>query len=359
MKASVSVPGKAILVGEHAAVYGHPALVCGVGLRLRANLEIVEDGAGRVLLDLPSLGLRQTPSWQEVTQEGDAAREAWERWNEGGGPLPNVGADAARVVRLALAEARRALRGAGAENADPAAQGRSLRLEVTSELPVGSGLGSSAAVAVAIAAATAAAGGLGTPPELIRAAAGSVERRQHGSPSGVDVAAVLEGGALLIEGGGGSELSYAPLLLDQRSSRGIRALRLYNSGSPAEGTGEVVAAVRQLRSADPERVARAFDQLDTVTRDLRARLGDGGSLAPLLQAAHRALIDLGVVPDAVRRQIARLEQAGFAAKISGAGGLAGPGAGLVLVWCPPGEEPDLDWQHIDAPLGAQGLEVLQ
>ena len=53
-----------------------------------------------------------------------------------------------------------------------------------------------------------------------------------------------------------------------------------------------------------------------------------------VRSYQSCLENLGVVPTAVRQLVRRIEAGGSAAKISGAGSLAGPGAGSLLVLGP-------------------------
>ncbi len=62
---AVSVPGKLILMGEHAVVYGRPALVAAVDLRLAASFSPF-DTPGRLRIALPGLGAGCETDWIEV-----------------------------------------------------------------------------------------------------------------------------------------------------------------------------------------------------------------------------------------------------------------------------------------------------
>jgi mevalonate kinase len=129
----------------------------------------------------------------------------------------------------------------------------------------------------------------------------------------------------------------------------LRRLRVYDTGTPAESTGAVVAAVRALRERDPGRHERTLDRMEAATRALRTALenADGNPDQPLhlIREQEACLEDLGVVPEEVRALVRRVESSGGSAKISGAGSLSGPGAGSLLVYHP---EPErvARWQFL-------------
>jgi mevalonate kinase len=330
LEAAVSVPGKAILLGEHAAVYGHPALVTAVDLRLTVTARA--RGKAGVTVTRPAEFHSGRLSPAEIA---DLRR--------------GIGAPGGRLAYLAAGVA---LDAASA----PAETG--IELAIASEIPPGSGLGSSAALAVSVIAAVFAA--LRTPADAatIARAAKEVETRQHGRPSGVDVEAVLRGGTLWCQRDPEGELVCTPV----RPALGSLApLELYHAGTPAESTGEMVAAVARRREEDPAGVARAMSAIAEATREAReviARSPDAETRARLISLVARAeaaLEALGVVPASVAAAIREIEAAGGGAKISGAGGRAG-GAGLVLVVPHESGAPvPPAWTRLACTLGASGL----
>jgi mevalonate kinase len=323
-------------MGEHAVVYGRPALVAAIDLRLTAHLAPLAGDA--VHLDLPGLGHHEDLSWNDLRGYARAVRERWEGYAQrpaAQGFRELRGEDPAHVVKVALGEAGEWL--ATAADIRPAG----LRLRIDSDLPIGSGFGSSAATATAVIAGCLAAHGRANSTTLadlagIERLALDVERRQHGFPSGVDGATVLYGGVLWAR-----RLPEGALERERITARSplLDRLRVYDTGTPADPTGAVVAAVRERRDRDPARAEELLDRMETATRSFRAALEQPGGDDPdrdlhLIREHEACLEALGVVPDEVRAVVRRVGGEGGAAKISGAGSLRGPGGGSLLIYHP-------------------------
>jgi mevalonate kinase len=326
---TTSAPGKLILAGEHAAVYGRPALVAAVDARLEVHAT-ESDGSG-IRLRLPAIGVDETVPAAALRDYAARARDRWQAFAAD----PNTerfralrGGDAAHLAKVALGEA---LRAAGAAGDDVAVEAR-WTISVESAIPPGSGMGSSAAMAAALIAAALHLLGRDADLATVEPLVLETERRQHGSPSGVDGAVVLRGGVQWVErGSDGLRFEALP-----RDLALLGALRVVDTGTPAQPTGEVVAAVRERRDADPAAFDLLLERLETATRRLRGALvaNDGPALADAIQRAQRGLERAGVVPPAIVELVRRIEGRGGAAKISGAGALAGDGAGCLVIYHP-------------------------
>jgi mevalonate kinase len=309
--------GKVILLGEHAVVYGEPALAVPLpDLRL---VVVLSDG-------LP-LGHEPDPTpsapWNDATDTVVVA--ALRRAREDGQrePVPplvlDLEADAPPSARGDVVRALAAAAGAlGLPVPLP------LRVAVRSG-GLSSGLGTSAALGVALVR------GLsrwfGTEPDAsrVREAAMAVESLFHGNPSGVDVAvSALEGPLWFSK-------KEAPRLLT-----GLPPIHLLLRRRRAEqATRVLVEGVRHRLAEDPS-LARTIAELGRRSRAGRSawEQGDQDGLAAAMQAQQRGLSRLGVVAPADEEAVDLALRAGArAAKITGAGG-----GGAVLALVDPGSE---------------------
>lgn len=346
-----TTPGKLILMGEHAAVYGRPALVAAVAPRTRVEVASGDEG---VVVDLPDLDQELRTDWANLKAIAADSRARWRAYSENptAESFQNLrDPDPAMLVKLALGEL--ALDALG--NLPPVA------LRVKSDLPIGSGFGSSAAVSVGLV------GGVlcfleGEVDRFrVDRLALEVERRQHGMPSGVDHRTVLHGGVVWAERSPAGELHTEQV--GEGQVLGSR-LQILHTGQPSETTGEVVAAVRQLRSENPTDFEDLLDRMESCVREFREWLMEPAvnldQAIKSIREYETCLEALGVVPAPVRAAIRKVEACGGAAKISGAGALSGEAAGCLLVCWPDswdGRSPDsmsaYNRQHVE--LGAPGL----
>lgn len=385
---TASTPGKLILLGEHAVVYGQPALVVAVDRRLTVRLEPrpTRRDPQHLEIDLPRVGVLTRETWAGVVGYARRARERWRRYAAApsAGGFARIrgedgGDDPAHLVKVALGETADFLISGGESDTDVHRSRSALpgvRLSVESDLPIGSGFGSSAALAVAVVAAVLALGEAEPNPPLIERLALEVERRQHGMPSGVDGATVLHGGAVWAERDSDGRLVTEPLGNDRIDLGALARFRVFDTGTPLESTGEVVAAVRERLDADGS-LQGVVEEIGDLTRRFRTLLQKVPGTSPkspdimagmldLVRRVETGLERLGVVPRPVRELIRSIEAEGGAAKISGAGALTSPpdglGAGSLLVLHPEPERfPSWSFleglEPLDLRLGAAGLQV--
>lgn len=298
-------PGKLILTGEHAVVYGRPALVTAIDRF--ATCEITEADTTDIhllLLDLNNDCTWPVQSVMERKTELDRRHEQFLRHEL---PIEKVLDDPADLFCYAIALALN-------ENEFHAG----LTLRVQSDVLMGCGMGSSAAtVTAALAALQQFTMERLCPDELFQKAL-SAERLQHGRPSGVDPYTSVHGGLLRFQQGQAKPLGAVPSIL-----------RLVHTGKPVVSTGQCVATVaRNLGPTDP-----LWDEFGQVSGAMARALedNDAAALQDVIKHNHDLLCRIGVVPDKVQDFISSIEEAGGAAKICGAGATDGDSAGIVWV----------------------------
>lgn len=298
---TASAPGKLILCGEHAVVYGRPAIALPLP-DIRAYVEVVADAGNGVIIDAHDMG------------------RCWRVADEPNNPLSEL--VVAVLEYLAVAPS-------------------GLRITISAHIPIASGMGSGAAVATALTRALAAHVGRNLPPATVSAFVYASEQRYHGAPSGIDNTVIaFEQPIWFVRSPTGSPLIEpiaiaAPLVL-LIGDTGVR--------SP---TRLPVAEVRRCWQAEPALYNALFDQVGALAVQARANLaqGDNSTLGMLLSRNHALLQQIGVSSPALDSLVAAAQSAGaLGAKLSGAGW-----GGVMLALATPESR-----EHIAAALVAAG-----
>ncbi|MEZ4367967.1 MAG: mevalonate kinase [Kofleriaceae bacterium] len=305
--------GKIILLGEHAVIYGHPALAGALDLGVR-----VDARPGRLRL--------RVPAWQlDVDADDDHPAAAAVRLI-----ADEIAARAAEAVAITMDDGL---------SAESHLERPAVELVADATVPAAAGLGSSAALAVAVTRALAAASGARLAADEVAEIANAAERAFHQRPSGVDVALASAGGLGVFRTATGlTRLPVPPL-----------ALAVGLSGE-ARSTATMVARVRDAvggDARDPRLVALAACA-EAGAAALGA--GDVAALGPLFDVAHRHLGALGVSTPSLDRLVELARGAGaLGAKLTGAGG------GGAVIALAPGREADVvaAWRAA----GATGMVV--
>ncbi|HID87937.1 MAG TPA: mevalonate kinase [Anaerolineae bacterium] len=265
--------GKAILFGEHAVVYGRPAIAVPVTqVRARAT---VEAGGPGIAIVAPDLNRRYLVD-QVPTDD----------------PL-------AHAVRITLAHLGLSL-------------DQNLTITVASTIPLARGLGSSAAISAALVRALARHFGRDLPPEEVSVLVYETEVIHHGTPSGIDNTVVAyEQPVYFVRGQPIERLRVGAPLRLAIADTGI-----------ASSTREVVGDVRRAWERDRARYERLFDQIGEIARRARRAI-EGGELevlGRLLDENHGLLQAMGVSSPELDGLAEAARAAGaLGAKLSGAG----------------------------------------
>jgi mevalonate kinase len=274
---SATAPGKIILFGEHAVVYGHPAIAVPV-TQVYARATVTPDihgPSGKLQIDAPDIDLS--------TSLGDLPK---------GDPI----GEAIQGVIYELGVAR----------IPPCT------LKVRSTIPIASGLGSGTAVSVAIIRSLA--GFLGQPltPEIVSKLAFDVEKIHHGTPSGIDNTVVTCGRPVYFVKD--EVIETFPISKPFTIVIGDTGIR-----SPTKKT---VRDVRTSRFAEPTFYDHIFSAIGSLTKTARQAI-EGGypeRLGPLMDENHALLQQMGVSSPELDQLIAIAKQGGaLGSKLSGGG----------------------------------------
>jgi mevalonate kinase len=274
-----SACGKIILFGEHAVVYGRPALAVPLS-QMRARAHVASRAPRGVLLRARDVG-------REFELHETAHADAL-----------------ATIVRLTM----QALH----TSAD-------LEIEVESDIPVASGFGSGAAISTAIVRALAAHFGKTLTPAQISALVYETEKMYHGTPSGIDNTVIAYEQAIrFVRRAPPQENEIAPFAIARPFT-----LVIADTGIPSP-TKITVGDVRRGWEYDSAAYEKIFDEIGALVEQAQTALarGENERLGELMTHNQRALETLGVSS----REIENLIDAGMRAG-AGGGKLSGGGRG--------------------------------
>ncbi|MEZ4614846.1 MAG: mevalonate kinase [Caldilineaceae bacterium] len=272
---SATAPGKIILAGEHAVVYGRPAIAVPVWqVVATATIHAGAPGSGCIGI---AKDLAHTIALQQA-----AADE----------PL-------ALVMRLVLAQL--------GITVEP-----DWRIELSSQIPIASGLGSGAALSAALVKAIYAHVGQPVSPAQVSALVYASEQLYHGTPSGIDNTVIAHGSPIWFV------KSEAPVPFTPTVPFTIV---IADSGIAAP-TKETVGDVRRAWQAEPVRYEGYFDAIQAIVEQARPAIerGEIAELGTLFDQNQAILEKLGVSSAPLERLIHAARTAGaLGAKLSGGG----------------------------------------
>ncbi len=271
---TASAPGKIILFGEHAVVYGRPAIAAPV-TQVHADVEVTDSRQPGIWIDAPDISLHA-----EL------------------GTLPDSHPLSVLIIGT--------LKAVGITYKLP------LTIHIHSTIPVASGLGSGAAVSVAIARALSAHLGLPLSDDQVSQLAYGTEALYHGTPSGIDNTVVTYGCPVYFVKGQSIETLRvgAPF-----------TIVIGDTGVPAP-TKESVADVRRLWEREIPHWEKIFDQVGDLATRARVAIEAGAAplLGDLMNQNHELLQTMTVSSPELDRLVHVARSTGaLGAKLSGGG----------------------------------------
>lgn len=271
----VSAPCKVHLLGEWAVVWGKPALLTSVNLRIKATISPVQKSKPTEISKIINPIVKKELKLKKI-------------------PAYN--------------------------------------LEITSDIPTGAHLGSSAAVSVVSIAALLTFLKVKWDHNLIYKLAYEGEKVFHGNPSGADPATVLYGGLVWFrkEIPDLKIIQQLPFSVPEKLSKNFV---LINTGTPQLNTKKMIAQITLDFEKNPKLMSNFLNLQEKLTKELLVAIKDTKEkeVIRIIKEGEKNLETIGVCSPEVKKIIRDIEKAGGAAKICGAGAFSGP-TGVLLCY---------------------------
>jgi hydroxymethylglutaryl-CoA reductase len=290
---SISNPGKAILFGEHAVVYGRPGITTPLEAVTTVSFSPDEDG--------PRLLRPEFPTFAPPRDDDPPLRSLSEAFD----------------VALTMYELHNA----------------KIAVSIDTEIVPGAGLGSSAAFSAALCRACRKARGLPYSPDAegLFQEVQQLESVFHGDPSGLDAATTLACGAVWFEKGPPRSIRELSVPVPVR---GVVCVV-----EPGASTKRMVEQVGTLMRNDPSLTGAILSDIASVTSSARDGIesGEWSEVGALMFRNHELLVRLGVSTPRLDEAVQELLEHGvLGAKMTGAGG-----GGAVVALLPKEDGEDL------------------
>ncbi len=286
----ISAPGKITLFGEHAVVYGEPAIVASIDKRVYVSIKLRDDNLIKIsALDLQIPGIALT-----FEEDGELTLET----------------DYGRVVK-AVSYIKKAIE----LTSNYIDSYKGAHITVRSTMPVGAGLGTSAAVAVATIKAYSLALGYELDNKEIAKIGYMTEKEVQGSASPMDTSIATHGGLLLINPKSEEIVSRLNIKID---------LPLVIGYVVREGlTAQLVAYVKEMKNRMPFIIDPIIKTIGDIVRKAENAFykNDLNEIGCLMNINHGLLDALGVSTKKLNDMVYAARSAGaLGSKLTGAGG---------------------------------------
>ena len=300
-------PGKVILSGEHAVVHKRPALVFASSPHSTVNLKPIPE------TQTIQLAFEQTTRvypLHAIAALSETMKERHRTYLDGTIPSEEIVPDPLAWFLYGINHLNQhyQLRPCG------------LEIHITTDLPLGCGMGSSASLMSALLCAYAHHRQLTIESEALARLTTECEHLIHGQSSGIDPACCTLGGFIWYEKG----------VPKPAKNISLPPYTLINTGPPHATTGTCVSHVHKAFPLDHP----IWDDFEKISRNIYQALikSDYEIFSKSIRENHKLLVKIGVVPKKVQRFINEIENLGGCAKLCGAGSISGDHAGICIVF---------------------------
>lgn len=293
MQVIASAPAKAILFGEHAVVYGKPAIA--MALNKRAYVKVSENVDNKIYVNIRDLDITGYLDFKNNSIKSNSPKKG--------------------ILKYVLSSIKKVHDGSG------------INICIDVNIPIGGGLGSSAAVTVATVAAVSKYNKKNLDKSEIAKYAHEVELEVQKSASPLDTTVSTYGGLIYLETDAEDIIQLEidhdiPVVIGYTDTRG--------------DTGKLVAGVRIRRDIYPEIINPVINSIESVVEEAKEAIlnNDKKRIGELMNINHGLLDALGVNTKELSNMVYTARNAGaFGSKITGAGG-----GGSIIAYCPEGIE---------------------